>query len=112
MLIKSSGTDPLIYQMDVNADTTKYKKIKVRMKNLTGATTASMYFLTDKESNWGGGKRVDAQVTDTKEYVEYTFDMSTNEKWTGTATQIRFDPTSTTGTVYVDYVRMIEEKEE
>lgn len=111
LLLKSSGTDPLIYHMDLSADTTKYKKIKIRMKNLTGATTASLYFLTDSDQTWGGGKRVDAQVSDTKEYVEYTFDMSTNSKWTGKATQIRFDPTSTTGTIYVDYVRMIEETE-
>ena len=102
----SSGNDPIIQLDKTELDSSKYRYVKVRMKNMTGATTAMMYFVTEAETNWGGGKRVDATVTDTTEYTEYVFDMSTCEKWTGTVTGLRFDPTSIPGNTYIDYIRV------
>lgn len=109
MLVKSTGTDPLIRSSEFELDSSKGRYIKVRMKNLTGATTASLYFITDSDKTWGGGKRVDFAVPDTEDYVECVFDMSTCPLWKEKITQIRFDPTSTTGTIYVDYIKIVEE---
>ena len=110
-MVKSTSTDPLLRTPEINLDSSKGKYIKVRMKNLTGATTAQMYFITDTDSTWGGGKRVDVEVSDTTEYTEYIFDMSSNSKWKEKITQIRFDPTSTTGTVYIDYFKVVDSLE-
>lgn len=103
----SSGNDPIIQLDKTEFKSSDYRYIKVRMKNMTGATTAMMYFTTQTEKNWGGGKRVDAQVTETTEYTEYVFDMSTCDKWTGIVTGLRFDPTSNPGTTYIDYIKVI-----
>ncbi len=102
----SSGNDPIIQLDKTEFRSADYRYIKVRMKNMTGATTAMMYFTTQAETNWGGGKRVDAQVTETTEYTEYVFDMSTCDKWTGIVTGLRFDPTSNPGTSYIDYIKV------
>jgi len=103
----SSGNDPIIQLDKTEFKSSDYRYIKVRMKNTTGATTAMMYFITQAEKNWGGGKRVDAQVTETTEYTEYVFDMSTCDKWTGIVTGLRFDPTSNPGTTYIDYIKAV-----
>ena len=102
----SSGNDPIIQLAKTEFKASDYRYVRVRMKNTTGATTAMMYFITQAETNWGGGKRVDAEVTETEEYTEYVFDMSTCDKWTGIVTGIRFDPTSNPGSVYIDYIRV------
>jgi hypothetical protein len=102
----SSGNDPIIQLDKTEFKSSDYRYIRVRMKNTTGATTAMMYFITQAEKSWGGGKRVDAKVTETDEYIEYVFDMSTCDKWTGIVTGLRFDPTSNPGTTYIDYIKV------
>ncbi len=105
----SSGNDPIIQLNETSLDSSEYRYVKVRMKNMTGATTAMMYFITETETGWGGGKRVDATVTDTTEYTEYVFDMSICDKWTGKVTGLRFDPTTIPGNTYIDYIRVTKE---
>ena len=51
----------------------------------------------------------DATVTDTTEYTEYVFDMSTCDKWTGIVTGLRFDPTTNPGNTFIDYIRVTKE---
>ena len=80
------------------------------MKNLTGKSRAQVFFITTEDTTWGKGKNVDAVVTETKEYTEYTFDMSSNSKWAGNIKQIRFDPVELPGTVYVDYIKILQDK--
>lgn len=108
VLMMNTANDPIIQYDKIGLDSSKYRYVKVRMKNNTGATTAMVYFTTDTETSWGGGKRVDATVTDTTDYVEYVFDMATCDKWKGTVTGLRFDPTINTGSVYIDYIRITE----
>lgn len=109
VLLMASGTDPIMQYNNIGIDSSKYRYVKVHMKNMTGPTTAMVYFTTETETSWGGGKRVDAQVTDTTEYTEYVFDMSTCDKWKGNVTGLRFDPTSNPGNTYVDYIRVTQD---
>ena len=104
---KSVSTDPIIQFHGINVDASTYNKsVKVRLKNLTGATTFMMYFLTDSEPNWGGEKRIEVPITDTKEWQEITIDVSANPSWKGKITTLRLDPTMLMGDFYIDYIRV------
>lgn len=106
LLLKSSTKDPMIRQASINLDASKYKYVKVRMKNMTGATTPMVYFITDTDKTWNRDKSVSVSATSTEEYVEYVFDMSTCPLWKGTINTLRFDPTMELGNVYIDYIRV------
>lgn len=110
IMIKGLNKDPILNSPELNLDAAKYKYVKVRMKNLTGKSRAQVFFITTEDTTWGKGKNVDAVVTETKEYTEYTFDMSSNSKWAGNIKQIRFDPVELPGTVYVDYIKILQDK--
>lgn len=110
LYMKSVSTDPLLQFPNINIDADQYKSsVKIRMKNLTGATTLMLYFNTDSEPDWGGigsPRRIEVPISATEDWMEYTFDMSNNPSWKGKITMLRIDPSSTVGDIYVDYIRV------
>ena len=104
---KSVSTDPIVQFVGINVDANTYKNsVTVRLKNMTGATTFMMYFLTDSEPNWGGEKRIEVPITDTTEWQEIKIDVSANPSWKGKITTLRLDPTMLMGDFYIDYIRI------
>lgn len=73
-----------------------------------------IFFATDKESSLSQDKSANASITGNSsgdKVVEYVLDFSENEKWTGTVTNIRFDPMSCGGHFDVDYIRFVMDEE-
>lgn len=105
-----SGSDPWMYSPgSLGIDASRYKWVKIRMKNNTsGANIAEVFFTTAADGTFTQAKSTSAVTTGSDaDYKEYVFDFSGVAGWTGTITQLRFDPiANATGTVQLDSVRV------
>jgi len=114
--IGMSGDDPGVLSGKFELPATEYKYIKLRVKNEGPETQAMLFFTRTDNSTWGGGKRYDIKMSgrDT-EYKDYIIDLTQNELWSGTITQLRLDPaTPKSGTevmadFYIDSVEFLKE---
>ena len=104
--------DPMLTLPTTRIDPTMYSRIIVRMRVLLPEdqeeTISAMYFATTSEQNLSESKTSKLTITaeEGKEFKEYIFDMSDNPSWTGTVTKLRFDPISSAGTFFIDYIRL------
>lgn len=105
-----TGSDPYLASGgSLGVAITSAKKVKVRLKNSTGATTGQIYFITNADGAWNEAKHKDFTINaNDANYTEYTIDMSTVTGWTGTLKQLRLDPEmgATSGSFSVDYIRI------
>lgn len=115
---QSPAYDPMLSLGGLSIDTLKCNKIIVGMKHkfLEGIEKSGVeiFFATDKESSLSQDKSANASITGNSsgdKVVEYVLDFSENEKWTGTVTNIRFDPMSCGGHFDVDYIRFVMDEE-
>ena len=115
---QSPAYDPMLSLGGLSIDTLKCNKIIVGMKHtfLEGIEKSGIeiFFATDKESSLSQDKSANASITGNSsgdKVVEYVLDFSENEKWTGTVTNIRFDPMSCGGHFDVDYIRFVMDEE-
>ena len=113
---QSPAYDPMLSLGGLSIDTLKCNKIIVGMKHkfLEGIdqSAVEIFFATDKESSLSQDKSAYAAITGNSsgdKVIEYVLDFSENEKWTGTVTNIRFDPMSCGGHYDVDYDRFVKD---
>lgn len=106
------GSDPQIKSPDnLNALTTVFKALKVRLKNNTTATTARVFFTTTMDPSFSESKAKSFTLTaNATTYSDYVIDLSTLSTWTGTIKQFRIDPVNqggiSSGTSNIDYVQL------
>lgn len=107
----SIGTAPQLYSRDLlDIDITNNKKIKIRLKNSTSGTTASLYFITDSNLSWDESKKMSFQViANDSNYREYILDMTNVSSWTGRLKRLKFKPANATGEISIDYIRITNE---
>ena len=115
---QSPAYDPMLSLGGLSIDTLKCNKIIVGMKHkfLEGIdqSAVEIFFATDKESSLSQDKSARASITGNSsgdKVIEYVLDFSENGKWTGTVTNIRFDPMSCGGHYDVDYIRFVMDEE-
>ena len=116
-LPKADGTyDPILSVKDLNLDCSEYKTLEIKCKwMLTEATSGCLgfYFTTNSQTSLSESKRVKCSIQpDSDGYQILRFDMTENAYWTGTLTQLRFDPFDAAGTIDIAYIRCVEAKEE
>ena len=103
--------DAMLTYNEINIDASKCTKAVVGMKhyNTPESSSMEMFFLTDTDEVWNQNKSARASIygTSSNGIVEYTLDFSSNNRWTGTITDIRLDPVSRSGSFEIDYVRFI-----
>ena len=112
-----TGYDPCVMVKGLEADAEEYSKIRIRMKYdfFEGQDVdyrSSIYFttkenpeLSEKQSyhfDLLGNSYVDASG-----WTVVELDMALANGWTGTVTNIRFDPTNYGGTFTIDYIRIV-----
>ena len=89
----------------------KYKKLKIRCRYKYDASRRqdiAIYYTTEKFTimSEDTGFRIGLPNVDSGgNWVEVSFDLTTEENWNGTITSLRFDPFPTTGYMEVDYIR-------
>lgn len=108
-----AGNDPWIMSPDnLNLDPSKYRLLKIRLKNGTSATKARVYFTTAGEPSWNQDKSVafDIKANDAG-MTEYTIDLLPPVVYGDrTIKQIRIDPIDdasvTVGAFSVDRIKL------
>lgn len=86
------------------------KTIKIRLKNSTSGTAASIYFATYDDTVWNEQKRKTFNITaNDANYTEYTIDMSAVDTWEGDLKQLRLDvvDNAASGSFSLDYIRIL-----
>ncbi len=116
----STGYDSQIRTEKLLLPTDKYKALEVRMQytylgNIEGKAEQdfmSLYFATDVGPSYSEQQSVKCKLASGVDsgdgYVTYTFDLTSNELWTGMLNKLRFDPTNNNGIFVIDYIRLIE----
>ena len=69
-----------------------------------------LFFNTSSDTSFAASRQVNAQrykdaPIDEEGWAIFTFDMTTNENWKGSITQLRLDPSSSGATAIIDYIK-------
>jgi len=105
--------DPTFVSPDISIDAQKFKKVEITFRySMTQASssTATLFF-RHKDDIFAATMCSQLIVPNASSngFITYTFDMTDNESWNGTITQLRFDPfESSAGTFDIDSVRILE----
>lgn len=92
-------------------------KVAVCLKNESNANGIDLYWITDKDTEWGANNKVIniSQKPHSKQYVRYVIETQGNEAWKDTITQFRVDVgrlwggAALAGKTSVDSITMVEE---
>ena len=116
MHFSATSADPMLFSPDFLGIATPavYKYVHVDMKNMSGNSTARIYFITDADTAWNQAKSKSFSITsDGTYYGSYIVDMSTVAGWTGTIRRIRVDPMDPAGSgdsVSIDFIRITDNR--
>lgn len=103
-----TGNDPFMnYLGNVCINTKEFNTIKLRLKNNTNGTGATVYYQNDVSNSWKF-KTIPVSTNDAQ-LKNYTVDMSADENWVGNILKIRFDPPGTSGTLELDYLGILKD---
>ena len=87
------GNDPYVISPQLRADTSRYRYLRIRMRNLTTATLGQVFFSTEAEPGYSEERTATFSLfPNDVVFTDYFVDLGANPRWTGTATQIRLDP--------------------
>ncbi len=89
-----SGGDPYLYSPTISVSATTYKSVRVRMKNNGSGTEARLYWNNGSGINETYAQNVSVISSD-GDYTDYVWVLTNNANWSGTITQLRFDPIHT-----------------
>jgi hypothetical protein len=103
----SKGDDPYMSSPGgLSVDAGEMQTIEIRMK-VSAGEIADLFFITDIRKVYDPEKMLSFPINSDGQFHTYTLDMSTIDQWQGTITQIRLDPTITTATIEIDYIRIL-----
>ncbi len=102
--------DPVLWLTKLqNIDTKYYNHVDIRVRFQYSADYISkcqIFFKNNKAMSESNSINFVHDTKDTNgEWVEYSVDLSTKESWTGTVTELRFDPFDAFGYCDIDYIR-------
>ena len=102
--------DPVLWLTKLqNIDTKYYNHVDIRVRYQYSADYISkcqIFFKNNKSMSESNSINFVHDSKDTNgEWVEYSVDLSTKESWTGTVTELRFDPFDAFGYCDIDYIR-------
>ncbi len=96
--VSRAGSQLTIYsRADLNVQASRFSRVAVRMKGVGGSGSAKLSFSTQDDPTFTDSKSVTLGVESSPDYVNYTFDFSSNNGWTGTVEQLRLTLTGVTG---------------
>ena len=108
----STNTDPAMYKT-VNFKAKTYQVMIVNMKYnpATAAQVPTLYFRTTDSTSWNETKSIKGSARIPEDIVEgevysIVFDLSNSSAWSGTITDLRFDPFNMIGTFEIDSIRL------
>ena len=101
---RSTGTDPTMTYRG-NIDAAQFPIVNVRVKNQSNGSKLQMYFATTESPSLSESQSVSVTMEPNgDEFVDLALQMSENDAWKGTVTQLRLDPTDSTGKMEIEYI--------
>ena len=112
--LKATGanTDPAVVRsVSFDANDYQYIVVGVRYRSTFDSASCTLFFVTEASPTWAAdkgitGKCVIPAFTNVGDTVEVKFDMTSNSKWSGKVTAIRFDPFGAAEDFEIDYIRL------
>jgi hypothetical protein len=106
--ISSASGQPIVVSPDnLKIQTSRFKALRVRMRNDGTSTSAKLSFTTQADPIFNEAKSVTAgDVQSSPEYEDYYFDLSGNAGWTGTLRQLQLTPIQDAGDVSIDSIAL------
>ena len=87
------GNDSYVISPQLRADTSRYRYLRIRMRNSTTATLGQVFFSTEAEPGYSEERTATFSLfANDALFTDYLVELGANPRWTGTATQIRLDP--------------------
>ncbi len=120
LIATTTGYDPQFGNQSLSLNAKDYMSFEVRMQytylgNKEGSSEQkymTLYFATDTNNSFSQDQTVtcyfSSGVDSGDGYKTYTFDVTKNNLWTGTITNLRFDPGNNNGLYVIDYIRLVE----
>jgi len=104
--LRSGGIAPSILSQDgLGIAASDFRRVHIRMRNLSSSTDAQLFFITTTDSSWNARKSAALTITaHDKSFKEYIFDFSRNSSWTGKIKRLRFAPIASEGKVEIDSI--------
>jgi len=98
LVLDPAGADPYIVGPTINADSSIFRHVKLRLASNALDGSGAIYFKTATSNSYSESKKVTFNVTSfcslcgNASYADYEVTMSGNQNWTGVITGIRLDP--------------------
>jgi hypothetical protein len=103
---RSTGTDPYMGSPGaLKIDAATLSLVEFRMK-VSAGTLGQLFFITESDEAYDEIKSLPFSVIADGQFHTYTLDMSVVSQWNGTISQIRLDPTDTSASIEIDYLRV------
>jgi hypothetical protein len=93
----AAGQLTIYSRADLTVEASRFSQVTVRMRVAGGPGSAKLSFLTQDDPTFTDSKSASLSVESSPDYVDYTFDFSSNSGWTGTVEQLRLTFTGVTG---------------
>ncbi len=108
LYINCNGNDPYILSPErLNINAKSYKRLHIRIKNMTRSTSVRVFFITNADSNMDESKSYVAPLTSgAGGYTDVYIDLASNSLWKGTIIRLRIDPGDQPGEVYIDSISL------
>jgi hypothetical protein len=106
LVIEPTGVDPYMQSSTLGLSTDLFTHIEVRMRT-SADSTGEFFYTTTEVPSIAGGYSVRFPIRGTGNWEIYTEDMSAAPGWEGHIGVLRFDPTSRTTPVEIDYIRLL-----
>ena len=101
----STNNDPQIYSPGGLNLSASNKYVNISLQNLSNSATAQIFFTTTTDTGWSEDKSLRFTISTTDVGLRtYIIDMSQNPKWSGTISQLRFDPIEAPGVVNMNHI--------
>lgn len=107
-IVTACCNDPMWVSPKIAVDAADFKRVKVKMASQNSNTLGQVFFKTSAEDFYSEDKSVTFTVINDGGWYEYTVDLGTKSKYTGTITGIRVDPIGAGNgkPLGIDYIRI------
>ncbi|MCD9020637.1 discoidin domain-containing protein [Cohnella silvisoli] len=96
MHVPSGSNDPTLTGPPVSIQASTFKIVEITYYNNTGNTNAQLFWTTST-GGWAAARSQSFSTISDSKWHTLQIDLSGNANWTGTITQLRFDPTTNGG---------------
>jgi hypothetical protein len=99
--------DPQLYSPVVALRAASYANLQVRARNGATGADAQLFWIRQDDGSWDAAKSTSLTVPSDGAWHSVRVPLSTVGSWTGTITQLRFDPPSAGGGPFaIDWIRL------